>query len=215
MPVRSQAIVRKDIHRLVDLIAAESPAHPVLAAVKPTIEAHVVAVDAAYQTLTGVAVRAARERDERDAAIDRLSRWVRTWRPATLAIVPGAAASLLELPTAKGSADQIVRIAEDLKAFIERDPKAEPLRLPSLTELGTLLDVATKEASEATLALAEEAAAREGVARSTNAANDSLVHTLSIVRTLFGPTSPQYKQFIAIERAEEDTKPEIPVSPTA
>lgn len=212
MPTRSLTTIRKDITRLAALIEREKAAHPVLVAMAPVIAGHAAALDEASRTVTEISVRAARERDERTDAVDLLYRWVRTWRPAVLVLVPGAAKSLLELPTASGSPDDILRVAQDLHAFLLRDPAAEPLRAAAIAELGHQLGLTETEISEATRALADEAAARERQTRLATAANEALVHTLAIVRTLFGATSPQYKQFIpnSPAGADDEDDDEVP-----
>ena len=121
-----------------------------------------------------------------------------------LAIVPGAATSIPVLPTAKGTPDEVVRIASDLVAYMKREPRAAALADAAISALGDALDVARTEVAEATLAVGQEAIAREALGAAASAANDVLVHGSAVVRAVFGAKSPQYKQFIGRDVSAPD-----------
>ena len=204
MTVRSQSTIRRDIRRLEAILTEHEKAQPVFAALRPIVVERAAALDEAVRTFAAASIDGDRERSERDSATQRLAKWVRTWRPAVLAIVPGAATSIPVLPTAKGTPDEVVRIASDLVAYMKREPRAAALADAAISALGDALDVARTEVAEATLAVGQKAIAREALGAAASAANDVLVHGSAVVRAVFGAKSPQYKQFIGRDVSAPD-----------
>jgi hypothetical protein len=149
-------------------------------------------------------VDADEERDERDESLANVRSWIQRWRPVVLLTVPGAAANLRALPRGAATADDLLRVAGDLVAFIDTNPAAAEFRKEALDEIGSGIEDARKETREATEALPREAAARDALTEASVAANEVLVRGTEVVRAIFGRTSPEYKQFIGRAAKADD-----------
>lgn len=206
MPSRSQAKIRRDINRLKEEVHRNASSHPVLGVLKPRIDATCAEVNARWQDYQQAVTNADRERAERDTTVDTVRQWVQRWRPAVLLLVPGAAENLRALPSGGATADDLLRVAEDLHQYIANNPGAEALRSAALEEVDGQIETARREVSEATAARPAETAAREAYTQASIEANAVLVRGSEVVRAIFGPTSPQYKQFIARATDAEETE---------
>lgn len=197
MPSRSQSRIRRDLNRLAELTAKRAAEQPALGAIDTAVQSATALVNSAWQAYQDAAVAADKERAERDDAVSKLLDWTRQWRPVVLLTVPGAEQNLRALPAGGTTPDDAVRIADDMARFIRENPGAASFRDAAMQALGTLVDDARKETSEAASARPREAAAREAYADACLSGNTVLVRGTEVVRAAFGATSPEYKQFIA------------------
>lgn len=204
MPSRNQSMIRRDINRLRETIERHQADHPALAAILILVATAADAVNTAWQTLQAAVVSGDKERDERDNAISALTSWVQSWRPVLLLSVPGADVNLRNLPATGATPDDMIRLAEDMAAFINANPAAESFREAAITALDDNVATARQETSEATAALPAETAARQAYTDACNNANTILVRGTEVIRATFGRTSPEYKQFIARASAAEE-----------
>lgn len=205
MPSRNQTVIRRDINRLKEALSRHSESNPALGVLLPMVETAAGKVNTTWQQYQAAAVTGNKERDERDAAIDKIMRWIQQWRPITLLIVPGASENIRQLPCSGSTPDRAIQVAEDLAAFINTNETAASFREQAQTELGTLLEDAKKENQEAVAALPAESSARQAYSEACIEANTVLIRGLEVIRSIFGRTSPEYKQFIARRStAEED-----------
>ena len=147
---------------------------------------------------------AGKEIKERNAAIPPLLTWSRTWRSVVLIRIPGALESIRDLPANGATADDVVRLATDLRDLIGTRVEAAAFREQAIAQLGTMIEDTARETAEATAALPAKQAARGAFSKATLEANAVLVRASEIVRNLFGPTSREYKQFIARAKASEE-----------
>ena len=83
----------------------------------------------------------------------------------------------------------------------------------ALTHLGETLEKAKKETEEATEALPAETSARTLYSEACADANTVLVKSLYVVRAVFGPKSPEFKQFIAKKSQKEEDESATESSP--
>lgn len=194
-----------------DLIKRYSGKYAPLEAIAAIVEAVAEKVNSSYQTFQQAAVSGDKERDERDSAVGVLLTWVQDWRPVVMLIISGASDNIRNLPATGATPDDIIHVAEDMQSFIQENAEAESFRQSALDALGTKLDDAKKETTEATQALPIEAAARSAYTEACIEANTILVRGSEIVRSIFGRTSPEYKQFITRAGAveEEDVDEEV------
>lgn len=206
MPARNQAKIRRDINRLQAEIQRHATAQPALAAIQSYVESATDTVNARWQAFQQAAVEADRERAERATALDDVRDWVQRWRPVVLLAVPGAAANTRALPPRAGTPDDMVRVAEDLQAFINDNPSTSPFRAAALGDLAQTLNQARTEVAEASAARPMEVAARAAYSEAVLQANTVLLRGTEVVRAIFGPTSPEYKQFIARSTPEEESQ---------
>ena len=128
------------------------------------------------------------------------------WRPIVLYTVPGAEQNVHALPPSGSTPDDLIRAAGDLGKFIKENPGTGAYRKAALDALGDLLDKAKKESSEATVALPEETRARAAFTEAALAANALVVRGSEVVRALFGPHSPEYRQFIDHSAADQQAE---------
>lgn len=204
MPARTQAMIRRGINRLNALVSQHSETHAPLAVIKPLVETAAQKVNDAYQSYQQAAVTGDKERAERDTAIAVLLDWVQHWRPVVMMLVSGASDNIRNLPSSGATPDDVIHVAEDMQAFIQENTEAAAFREQAISDLGTKLDDARKETSEAVQALPAEAAARSAYSEACIEANGVLVRSLDIVRAIFGRTAPEYKQFIGRASASEE-----------
>ena len=190
-----------------DLITQQAGAHPPLAVISEMVNEATVNVNKAWQHFQSAAVSGDKERAERDTAIYTLLNWVQHWRPVIMMKVSGASDNIRNLPTSGATPDDIIHVAEDMNVFIQDNGEAESFRQEAMDALGSKLDDAKKETAEAAQALPAEAAARSAYTEACLEANRILVRGVEIVRSIFGKTSREYKQFIA--RASEAEEEEI------
>jgi hypothetical protein len=136
---------------------------------------------------------------------------VQDWRSIVLLIISGASDNIRNLPATGAISNDIIHVAEDMQSFNQDNNEGESFRQSALDALGTKLDDAKKETSEATQALPIEAAARSAYTEACIEANTILVRGSEVVRSIFGRTSPEYKQFItrAGSIEEEDVDEEV------
>ena len=204
MPTRSQARVRRDINRLNDLVVQHGPEQPALAAVGPVVAAATEDMNIRWRAYQAASVAADRERGERDSALGRALGWIQRWRPVVLMLVPAAAENLSKLPASGATADDTLRVAQDLLSFINERQSMEAYRQAAVDDLGDGLTVAQRELAEASAAGPAEAAAREAFSAASLHANEILVRGSQIVRAIFGATAPEYKQLVVRHAAEDD-----------
>src|SRR5690606_26787277 len=96
--------------------------HPALAAIRPDVAGATQLLNERWQTYQAAAVAQDKEIAERDEATVTLRSWVQCWRPVVLLKVPGAQSNLRALPAAGATPDDQVRVAEDLRSFIQNNP---------------------------------------------------------------------------------------------
>ncbi len=204
MPSRNQSMIRRDINRLNETIQRHKEKKPALAAISSRVAAATDKVNAAWQEFQAKAVAGDREREERETAISFLIDWIQNWRPVMMIIIPGADANIRNLPSSGATPDDVIRVAEDMIKFINNNPAAQEFRESALNDMGEGLENAKKETMEATASLPAEAAARHAYSEACVDANPILVGGLTIVRSMFGRTSPEYKLFIARADSEEE-----------
>lgn len=204
MPSRNLAIIRRDINRLHDLMQEHIETEPALAAVAELVQQKKDEVNSCFQKFQSAAVTGDKERDEHDEAITILLKWIQKWRPVILTLVPGADSNLKNLPSGAATPDDIIRVAEDMVKFINSDNSAASFRAKAIDAMGDKLTSAQKETKEAIWALPVETKAQSDYTKACLDANPVLVKCLKIVKAAFGPTSPEYKQFIARKSAREE-----------
>lgn len=204
MPTRNQVMIRRGINRLNELVQREKETYPAFAAVADNVKSCADKTNTTWQEFQMVAVMGDKERAERDTAIGRLENWISSWRPVVILSVPGADQNIRTLPTSGATPDDVIRVGEDLVAFIQTNPGAESFRAPAQEDLGTKLDDAKKETADATLALPAERAARAAHTQACLDANTVLVRMLDVVRAIYGPSSVEYRQFMERASSEEE-----------
>ena len=204
MPHRNQTIIRRGINRLHETASRHKDAYPALAAILTIVSEHMNRVNEAWQEFQSKAVAGDKERAERDTAVGRLLSWVQRWRPVIMVHVSGASANIRNLPSGGTTPDDVARVAEDMVTFIKTNDATAMFRESALNDLGDGIETAKQETQEATAALPAEAAARDRYSEACEAANTVLVNGANIIRSIFGRTSPEYKQFIQRERSEEE-----------
>lgn len=204
MPARTQARIRRDLNRLAELIQKHADSKPSLKAIAVRVQSATDLVNSTWQGYQAAAVKADKERSERDRTLEQLVSWGRIWRPVVLLAVPGASENIRALPAGGATSDDAIRVVADLAAFIERNPGTADFRAAALGELGTLVEDARKEYAEAKSAAPEEDGARRAFSEAAISGNETLVRGTEVVRAVFGPKSAEYKQFIARNSPEED-----------
>ncbi|MBN2401890.1 MAG: hypothetical protein JXN64_05780 [Spirochaetes bacterium] len=215
MPSRNNAMIRRDINRLADLISEKGNAVPALEVLSGPVKEAAGQVNSAWKEYQSVSVAGDKEREERDSAVERLVDWIQHWRPVLFVMVPGADKNIKTLPRNGGTTDDVVRIAEDMVDFMKAEPGAASFAEKAMADLGDRLEKAARENREAVEVLSKEQGARFGFSEACIKANEVLVHSLNVVRSAFGPTSSEYKQFIARSsdsggEAEDETVPAVP-----
>ncbi len=204
MPSRTQAIIRRDINRLNETIERHKDTQPALAAISRIVNTAAQDMNNAWQRYQATAVAGDREREERQTAIRTLIKWIQKWRPVMMLIVRGADSNIRNLPSSGATPDDVIRVAEDMLKLISENLDAKSFRASCIDDLGDGLENAKKETLEATSILPQEAAARHDYSETSIVANTALNAGLNIIRSRFGPTSPEYKQFIARDTPEEE-----------
>ena len=204
MPHRTQALIRRGINRLYNTLLRNKDAYPVLAAILAIVAEHMNRVNESWQEFQSKAVAGDKERAERETAVGRLVSWIQQWRPVVLLLVPGASDNIRNLPSGATTSDDVARVAEDLVTFIKTNDSAASFRESALNDLGDDVEAVKKETKDAAAALPAEAAARERYSDACVAANTVLVKGTEVIRSIFGRTSPEYKQFIQRESGEEE-----------
>jgi len=207
MASRSQALVRRGINRLDELIQDHAQAYPVLSAIAPAVTTSKNSVNEAWQNYQIAAVAGDRERTERNEAIDTLHEWIQQWRSVILLLVPGAKQNFRNLPSGRGTPDDIIRTAEDMLKFLKNNPDTGAFSENAIKDLGDKIETAKKETDEATEALPAEVIARNLYSEACIDANTILVRSLNVIRSVFGHKSPEYKQFV--KRASKKEEDEI------
>ena len=201
MPSRTQQMIRRDINRLKDTIERNKETHKSLAAIHSIVSSAAESVNKTWQTYQGNAVVGDKERGERNESIKIVLDWIQSWRPIMLMLIPGASSNIRQLPPTGATPDDVIRVAEDMVELINGNPGAESFREEALNALEEKIDAARKETSEASAAWPAEAAARQAFSGACRSANDILIPGTDAIRAIFGRTSPEYKQFIARDRA--------------
>ncbi|MBN2039369.1 MAG: hypothetical protein JW864_04970 [Spirochaetes bacterium] len=204
MPSRNNSMIRRDINRLAALIANSGESVPALNAVSGLVNGAAADVNSTWKAYQSAAVQGDREREERESAINVLVTWIQHWRPVILMLVPGAGKNLRTLPSKGATPDDVIRVAEDMADFMRAEPNASEFFETAEADLGDKLDNAKKETNDAAFILPDEMAARDSYSEACIEANSILVRCLHIVRSAFGSTSPEYKQFIARESSTEE-----------
>jgi len=211
MAVRSQAIIRRGINRLDELIQDNAQAYPVFSAIAPAVNTAKNSLNEAWQNFQSTAVAGDRERAERNEVIDSLNEWIQQWRSVIFLLVPGADENIHNLPSGGGTPDDIIRTAQDILKFIKTNSDTGSFSEEAIKDLGDKIETAIKETDEATEALPEEALTRNLYSEACIDANKILVRSLNVVRSVFGHKSPEYKQFTirASKKEEEEIDREI------
>ena len=204
MPHRNQTLIRRGINRLYDTLLRNKAAYPALAAILAIVTEHKSRVNEAWQEFQSTAVAGDKARAERDTAVGMLVSWIQQWRPVVMLLVPGASSNIRNLPSGATTSDDVARVAEDLAAFIKSNDGSASFRKSALDDLGDGIEAVKKETKEAAAALPAEASARESYSEACEAANTVLVKGTEVIRSIFGRTSPEYKQFIQRESSEEE-----------
>lgn len=204
MPYRNQSMLRRAINRLYETAMRNKDAYPALAAILALVTEHRNLVNETWQQYQSSAVSGDKEREERDSAVGILMSWVQEWRPVTFMLVPGASQNVHTLPAGGTTTDDVIRVADDLSKFIKTNEAAAQFRESAFSQLGDKLKHARKENREAVGALPKETAARDFYSDACEAANTVLVKGSEVVRSVFGRTSPEYKQFIIRNSNEEE-----------
>ncbi len=177
------------------LIEREGEAQPALAAIAPTVDSTTQIINSHWQTYQAAAIKQDKERDERDEATGGLRGWVQRWRPVVLLRVPGASTNLRALPPNGATPDDQVRVADDLRKFIAENPATAAFRDAALNDLGDGIAEAKRETKEARTALTEKDGARAALTEASLTANEVLSRGIDVVRAVFGPRSPEARQF--------------------
>lgn len=204
MPSRNQQMIRRDINRLKDTLERHRETHKSLAAIHPIVSSAAESVNRSWQTYQASAVVGDKEREEREESIKILLDWIQSWRPIMLMLIPGASSNIRQLPPTGATPDDVIRVAEDMAELIKGNPGADSFREEALNAVGEKIDAARKETSEASAAWPAEAAARQAFSEACLSANTVLIPGTDAIRAIFGRTSPEYKQFIARDRASEE-----------
>lgn len=203
MSRRNQSRTRRDINRLHELCARHAEAHPALAAILLLVGRVAGTVNATWKDYQGRAISAAKERSERDAAVGAATGWIRRWRPVVLLLVPGAAENLRKLPIRGATADDVIRVAEDMRDLVASNPACESFREACLGSLPDL-EAVRREVDEATVALPAEMTSRAAHAAAIAEARHTVSRGAEIVRATFGPASAEYRQFVSREAAGDE-----------
>jgi hypothetical protein len=182
MPAKAHQWTRREMNRLVRVVAAHAKAHPPLEAMRSMIVHCADELNTAWADYRRTRAKKPQVEDERA-----LSRFVQRWRPVVILLVPGATERLGELPPRGGRS--LVAYAEQLVSLVRSEPGEE--RLAEI--LKAELDVSCAAMEEA-LSDAEDAA---GLALSDAAqrANIVLFHTLDALRACVGEDSEVYRDF--------------------
>ncbi len=204
MPSRSRAKIRRDINRLNESIERHKAEHPALSAVSQMVSEAVQKVNSAWQEYQASAVAGDREREERDAAIERLSKWIQRWRPVVLLSIPGAEANIRNLPAGGTTPDDVIRVVGDMARFIKENPDTRDFSQSAINDLGDGAKIAEEVTGKATDSLPAEAAARHAYTSACHDANPALIRGLEIIKAIFGRTSPEYKQLVNHSATQED-----------
>lgn len=205
MPSRTLSMIRRDINRLEDTVMRHKDSHAALAAMETPVKTAAQNVNAAWQHYQNVAVAGDREREERDTAVGRLLSWIQRWRPVLLLLVDGAEENLKKLPPGAPTPDDVIRVAEDMVQFMQAQGDFVIDAQAAIADLGDSIESARKETQEAVSALPAEDEAREAFSQACLDANPFVVRGTQVIRAIFGPTSPEYRRFIARSgNGEED-----------
>jgi hypothetical protein len=206
MPSRTLPLIRRHINRLCATVSRNVEKSAAFQAALGLIQKKTDEVNQAYQRLQAAVVSGNREREERETAIGRLLDTLQVWRPLILMAVPGANESIRALPPGAPTVDELVQLGKDMISFIENNDATAGFREDALREISESVEAAAKESGEARVALGEEKAAAEAYTEACDSANTVLVRGTEMVRSYFGATSPEYKQFIQRESAEEEAE---------
>lgn len=204
MPARSQKRIRRDIKRLKGVVDEHAVGKEELDAIKPDVDQHVDAVDTTWQAYQAASIKSTKELGERDAAVSPLLKWARSWRGVVKIKVPGASANIREIPADGATPDDVINQASDIQALISTNPAAASFRERALAKLGTKLEDAKRENTEAKAAVPAKEVAEDAFAEATLAANFILVEGSKIVRNVFGPKSHEYKRLVTRKRTKEE-----------
>ena len=204
MSKRSQKRIRRDLKRLKGVVDEHAVAHAELDVIKEDVDQHVEAVDTTWRASQAASIKSTKELKERDVAATPLLKWARSWRGVIKIKVPGASANIRELPTDGATPDDVINQASDIQALISTNPAAAPFRERALAKLGTKLEDAKRENTEAKAAVPAKEQAEDAFAEATLAANFILVEGSRIVRNIFGPKSYEYKRLITRKRTKEE-----------
>ncbi|MBN1129442.1 MAG: hypothetical protein JXA71_10670 [Chitinispirillaceae bacterium] len=207
MPSRTLTMIRRGINRLNDLVK-QHPEIPALRVIGAAVASCADNVNAALQRFQNAAIDGDRERAERDTAMGELLTWVQSWRPVILMLVPGADKNIRNLPYDAPTPDDLARVAEDMLTVMKENQETADILQPATADLGDKIEKARKETAEANMALPAETVARAEYSEACLNANNILVRGSEIVRTVFGRTSPEYKQFIERSKGNEEEEEE-------
>jgi hypothetical protein len=205
MPARSQFKIRRDINRLNETVQHYKNKHPSLAAIAQITSEAAERVNKTWQSYQSTSIKGSKERQERNKSIKKLLNWIHEWRDVVMIRVPGAEMNIHKLPSDASTPDDVIRVAEDIIEFFKTNETNGSIRADFIKDLGDILDNARKETDEATEILPEESDTRKAYHDVSVSANKILLHGTRIVRSIFGRTSPEYKQFIS-RSGESDKK---------
>jgi hypothetical protein len=204
MPSRNLKMIRRDINRLNDLVEREKGNHKVLSAMSQLVSETANNVNTTWQDYQAVSIQGDEERQDRKEALYILVKWTRQWRATLMMFVPAANLNIHKIPSTNPTPDDYIRAAGDVVKLINKNKNAESIRQDAMDDLGDKLENAKKEVAEASAVLPEETNARDNFTETSLAANSILIRGLEVVRSIFGPTSPEYKQFIARSRSSSE-----------
>ena len=204
MARRNNAMIRRDIKRLVALIEEKGSETPALAAVSGDVKEAASRIDIAWKVFQALSVKGDKDRAERDDAMDSLLSWIQQWRPVILVKIPGADMNLKTLPPKGATPDETVTVAEDMIDFMKSATVSAAFIAGAEADLGTRLEIAKALINAASDTLFMEEGAEADFTEACQFANPILVKTLKIVRSAFGPTAREYKQFIARESSDDE-----------
>jgi hypothetical protein len=196
-------MIRQQINRLSETAERLAETQPALAAIQPLVAASAERMNEVWQTYQTSVLSADKERDERDQAVTDLLSWHKQWRPVVLMLVPGAKDTLRVQPRRGGTPDEVIGVCEDLARFINDNPATASFREAAAGQLDDGIDRARRKTATVITALATEAAARQAHGDACKEVNTVLVYGSAVVRTFFGPTSPEYRQLLSCASARE------------
>ncbi len=203
MPSRSLILIRRHINRLKDTISRHMEKYAAIRVLFPEVEKQAEAVNTTWQAYQNAAITGDKERAERDTSIGTLLNGIQQWRPAILGLVPGAEKNIRNLPSGAPTADEIIRVAEDMMVLVNNNEHAAILREEMISDLSEKIEIAKKETEEAVAAYPAEIIARAAFSEACIDANKILIRGTESIRAIFGRTSPEYKQFISRNTSDD------------
>ena len=199
-------IIREDINRLNELVSKYSSTEEALADIVNTVSFAANKLNTAWKSYQVMAVLGEKERSERDDAIVALTDAVQHWLVEIITKAPEL--NVKNIPNTRATLEDTMALAEDLILFFT-DKKGELAFAGSaMLDITEKLNNTKKEISEAQAIMPLEAECRYTYTEACVDANTVLKMSLDIVRTVFGRTSPEYRQFLE-HNTPKDNKTDI------